>query len=137
MNILNDKKSKINEKLDYEKIYGPEFLNILNRIEELDGLSKKFVRSSELRLLLWDSNIFESKRRLTILKEEINTSKKKLESLKRDFINIVYELKMCLNQDEFDKFKKKTDTIQFENFITREEFIKMLVEKFDESFNRI
>ncbi len=112
--------------IDYEKIFGPEFLNILMRVENLEDEQNKLHRDEEMKILSWDSDISSAKREIRRLKEKTEETKNKISMLKQTFLNLVTEFKIRANEEEFDKLKRKVDSFDIEKLLTRREFEKML-----------
>jgi len=122
-----EKKDKQN--INYDLIIGPDFLRFIERIEELEQETKKIERDIGMENLEWDANISHARREVVNEKKELIELKVATEELKRTFINLVTELKMNSNMEDFVKLKRRIEDWQLHKFITRREFDMMLKER--------
>jgi len=122
-----EKKDKQN--INYDLIIGPDFLRFIERIEELEQETKKIERDIGMENLEWDANISHARREVVNEKKELIELKVATEELKRTFINLVTELKMNSNMEDFVKLKRRIEDWQLHKFITRREFDMMLKDR--------
>lgn len=113
-------------KPDYNKLYKNDLFIYLERIEDLEKNYLDILRKNDFSVLSWSTSSLEVKKRLEKIKKEISFLNEKIEKFKSDFMNIIYELRMSANRDEFETLNKKIENFNYENFISKQEFIRLL-----------
>jgi hypothetical protein len=114
---------------NYDSMYGNEILRSLQRIEELDEDSVKADRNLELGLLKWSSDFSSAKRDLRFMKAELSMIKERVSEIKTRFTSIVNELRTAATNEDMERLTKRIDGFDFETFVSREDFKKIIFGK--------
>ena len=109
---------------DYENNLEPDLLRFLIRLEVLEQISKEESRFNSMRELEWDTHISEIKREITFFKSQLSDVDTRLGRFKDSFMSSVSEFKLKADKDELRKLETKIDNMNFENLISRAEFLR-------------
>ncbi len=115
--------------VNYDSMFGEEVLRSLERIEELNDDGTKIDRNIELNTMGFDSDMSNAKRELKFMKGELTKLKDKVMMIKKHFTSIVGDLRLSATGEDFDRLKRRVDDFDFQNFITREDFMKLISQK--------
>lgn len=115
--------------IDYESLLGPDFLNFISRIDDLEAINAKIERSEQMTSLQWDAGVSEAKRTISHFKADLHRIKETIMELKAEFMNIVTEFKSSGDSEEFDKLKQRIENLDMELLMTREKFENMIKDK--------
>jgi len=107
---------------DYSEKIIPELDKFSARVDEIAGDDKRLRVSVEMESLEWHTSMSKVKRELLIMKE----MHKKMESMKTEFIETVMDFRTKTDKENFEKLKRKLERFNFEEYMTKEEFRKLL-----------
>jgi hypothetical protein len=97
-----------------------------SRLNSLEAENNILSREMDMKDLEWTSNSFESVRKLNFIKNDLANLKEELLEIKKLFIDIVYRLRLKIDNEDYLKIKKRVDSIEYEKYITRNEFERLM-----------
>ena len=109
---------------DYDKNLEPDLLRFLTRIEDLEKKAKEESRKIGMRELEWDTHISEIRREINFFKSQLEDIKKRIENYKEKFMSNVSDFRLKADKNELRKLESKLDSLNFENLITKAEFLR-------------
>lgn len=109
---------------DYENNLEPDLLRFLTRVESLEKIAKDENSFISMKELEWETHVSEIRREVKFLNSQLNDVRNRLERFKSDFLAGVSLFKLKADMDEFRKLESKIDSMNFENLITKEEFLR-------------
>ena len=119
---------------DYENNLEPDLLRFLVRVEALEQESKDRSAFMNMRELEWDTHISEIKREIHIFKNQVSDLKRRVENFKSVFLSNVREFKLKADKDDLRKLENNVDRMNFENLITKDEFLRKSSFKWFDSY---
>jgi hypothetical protein len=120
---------KLIPKYDYEHKLEPELIEFLIRIEDLEGEERTQSRFMQMKELEWHSNVTEIQRMQNFQIEQVSEIKRKILLAKRRFMSIISEFRTKATSDDLNKVNKKVDYWKLEEFITKNEFNRLIRDK--------
>ncbi|AJF62110.1 hypothetical protein QT06_C0001G1295 [archaeon GW2011_AR15] len=111
---------------DYSEKIIPELDKFSARVDEIAGDDKRLRVSVEMESLEWHTSMSKVKRELLIMATQLKEMHKKMESMKTEFIETVMDFRTKTDKENFEKLKRKLERFNFEEYMTKEEFRKLL-----------
>src|SRR3989338_5109050 len=111
---------------DYSEKIIPELDKFSARVDEIAGDDKRLRVSVEMESLEWHTSMSKVKRELLIMATQLKEMHKKMESMKTEFIETVMDFRTKKDKENFEKLKRKLERFNFEEYMTKEEFRKLL-----------
>ena len=116
-------------KFDYEHKLEPDMLNFMIRLEDVESEERSVSNFMQMKELEWHSNVTEIQRMQNFQIEQVSEIKRKILLAKRRFMSIISEFRTKATSDDLNKVNKKVDYWKLEEFITKNEFNRLIRDK--------
>ena len=107
---------------DYEHTVNKDILSYLTRTEKIEQIARSFENEIEIKNMDWDNNVYELKKNIMLIREELKFFNKQKEEFKDTFMQTVQVLKKSATSQDFEILKQMVEGKKFEELINRNEF---------------
>ena len=114
---------------DFEHNLEPEFLQFLERMEDLENNTKRTDRELDMMSMKWDTEISGFKREARMSGIELENIKKNLSELKQTFMDVVAEFKAVAMAEDFEKLKMFINNWDVDKHMSASEFERLVKER--------
>ena len=112
--------------VDYQGIIVPELEKFSSRTDDIAIDDKRLKMSLEMQSLEWHTAMSKIKREILLFKSQVREMNEKITRMKAQFVDVVMDFRTKINDEDFDKLNKKLKRFSFEDFVTKDEFKRIL-----------
>jgi PHD/YefM family antitoxin component YafN of YafNO toxin-antitoxin module len=116
------------KQLETKPDISPQLNKLDYRVDEQEDLDNDLERFIQMKDLQWHSEVSEFKRELNFMREQVNELRRKVSMLKHNFVMTVEEFRTKSTSEDFNKLKNRVDDLDMENFVSKNEFKRKLLD---------